>query len=189
MDAKTLREIHRKERMSPYLQDVGKDFYQQLKEYVDKVYLEYKACYKEGRISKLAVLLREFENIKTIINDIYETRERKIVSNALYYVKSGDEIETENLAAEEEETFRKIIEILRNQRELVLEKIVAEKALTELRVEKKPKLTVRILKDLPSIVGVDGRTYGAFKAEDVVTLPEPNAKVFINQGVAEQIDF
>jgi DNA replication initiation complex subunit (GINS family) len=49
-------------------------------------------------------------------------------------------------------------------------------------------ITIRILKDLPQIVGVDGKVYGAFKEEDVVTLPEPNGLVFINQGVAEQVN-
>mgnify|MGYP000061759932 CR=1 FL=1 len=47
---------------------------------------------------------------------------------------------------------------------------------------------VRILKDLPPIVGIDGKIYGEFKVEDIVTLPKPNAEVLIKQGVAQRIN-
>jgi|GEM_PF-1014286 len=197
MDVKTLREIYRKERMSPYLQDVGKDFYTQIESYIKEIYSKYEEHSKKGEISKLTVLLGEFENIKATINDIYEIRERKIVSNALYYVKSGEEIGVENLTSEEEAMLKKITGIIREQRSSVLDNIISEKAAVEMRMPetkekqltlKEKMITIRILKDLPPIVGVDGKVYGAFKEEDVVTLPEPNGLVFINQGVAEQVN-
>lgn len=196
MDMKTLMEIYRKERTSPYLQDVGKDFYKQLESYINEIYSKYEEHSKKGEISKLTVLLDEFKNIKAVINDLYEIRERKILLNALYYVKSGEEVAVENLTSEEEAMLKKIAGILREQRSSVLEKIISEKAAAEMRMPetkekqvtlKEKMITIRMLKDLPPIVGVDGRVYGAFKEEDVVTLPEPNALVFINQGVAEQI--
>ncbi|MFH1774274.1 MAG: hypothetical protein ABH874_04870 [Methanobacteriota archaeon] len=197
MDVKTLREIYRKERMSPYLQDVGKDFYKQIESYIKEIYSKYEEHSKKEEISKLAVLLGEFENIKATINDVYEIRERKIVSNALYYVKSGEEVGVENLTSEEEAMLKKIAGILREQRSSVLDNIISEKAAAEMRMPetkekqltlKEKMITIRILKDLPQIVGVDGKVYGAFKEEDVVTLPEPNGLVFINQGVAEQVN-
>lgn len=196
MDVKTLMEIYRRERTSPYLQDIGKDFYRQIESYINEIYSKYEEHSKKGEISKLTVLLDEFKNIKAIINDIYEIRERKIVSNALYYVKSGEEVAVENLTSEEEAMLKKIAGILREQRSSVLEKIISEKAAAEMRMPetkekqvtlKEKMITIRMLKDLPQIVGVDGRVYGAFKEEDVITLPEPNALVFINQGAAEQI--
>ncbi len=50
-------------------------------------------------------------------------------------------------------------------------------------------MTLRILTDLPPIVGADQMTYGGFKKEDVVALPERNAKIFIKHGYGEEIDF
>lgn len=196
MDVKTLMEIYRKERMSPYPQDVGKDFYRQVESYINEIYSKYEEHSKKGEISKLTVLLGEFENIKAIISDIYEIRERKIVLNSLYCVKSGEEVAVENLTGEEEAMLKKIVGLLKEQRSSVLQKIISEKAAAEMRLPetkgkqatlKEKMITIRMLKDLPPIVGVDGRVYGAFKEEDVVTLPEPNGLVFINQGVAEQI--
>lgn len=201
MDVKTLREIQRKEKMSPYLQDIGKDFYQELREYLGEV-LEGIRDANGSDTSSLALKLAEFENIKNIVSDLYETRERKIVSNALYYVKSGDAVDTKNLVEEEEEVLRNIVDLLRSKRQAVLDGMLHGKRLVQadkpvkLAGKKKPArpplrqefLTVRVLKDLPAIVGVDGRVYGAFKTEDLVTMPKANAETFINRGVAEKVD-
>lgn len=226
MDVKTLREIQRKERMSPYLQELGRDFYRELEGYVREVHSKYLTESEEGEISKLSVALGELENIRAIISDIYETREKKIVSNALYYVRSEDEMGVENLTKEEEEMLRGIIEVLREKRASVLDRVIGERTSKtpprrklkeevgeEAEVKAKPeakeveaepvakpggeegekakviKATIRILKDLPSMVGVDGKVYGSFKREDITTLPEANARVLINQGAAEPVNF
>ena len=47
--------------------------------------------------------------------------------------------------------------------------------------------TIRITKDPPSIVGADGKIYGEFMEEDVVSLPDANARALIEQGAAEEI--
>jgi DNA replication initiation complex subunit (GINS family) len=185
MDAKSLRDIQRKEKMSPYLQPLEKDFYDQLRAYLRSLLEDIRAA-KGVDTSKLALKIAEYENIKNMVSDLYETRERKIVSNALYYVKSGDEVDAENLTREEEEVLRKIVELLREKRRQVLEK--ALEGGEEAAKEKQEHVTVRILKDLPSIVGVDGRVYGAFKREDIVSLPRANAETLINRGAAERVD-
>jgi DNA replication initiation complex subunit (GINS family) len=48
---------------------------------------------------------------------------------------------------------------------------------------------VRFLSDFPAIIGVDLKTYGPFKAEDIATLPRENASALINQGVAKQVQY
>ncbi len=219
MDTKILREIQRKEKMSPYLQELGKEFYKEFQSYVGEIHSKYLEYSKREGISKLSMALGELENIKVIVSDIYETREKKIVNNALYYIKSDEEMGVENLTLEEEEMLRKIIDALRERRSAVLKKIIGEvssgpqteskdppqtSGMVEEEIQtndqqseavnetskKEPlkKATIRLLKDLPSIVGVDGNVYGSFKKEDVVTLPEPNAKVLVSQDAAEYID-
>jgi phage/plasmid-associated DNA primase len=47
-----------------------------------------------------------------------------------------------------------------------------------------PILTVRILQDVPPLKGQDGKDYGPFKPEDVVTLPAKNARALISRGAA-----
>jgi DNA replication factor GINS len=200
MDIKTLKEALRREKMSPYLQELGRDFYHEAQKLFEKMLEDYKAA-KDSDLTQLSLKLAELENLKNMINDLYETRERKIVSSALYYVKSGEEVEFDNLTEEEEALLREIIRVIKASREKVLTGFVKgrtgerveerrEEDREEIREEKRgeiPFITVRILKDLPSLVGVDGKIYGDFKAEDVVTLPEPNAKILVKRGDAELI--
>lgn len=184
MDIKSLREIQRNERNSPYLQNIGGEFYAAVGKYVKELLLKIDKS-KSGETSSLAVLLDEFENIKAVINDIYETREKKIVNSALYYVKSGDKADANTLTAEENSMLKKIVEILEQERLLILKKAIPTSVGSN---EEQKKVTIRMLKAIPSIVGVDGKVYGAFKKEDVVTLPEANADALVKQGIAEKIE-
>ncbi len=196
MRAKELIEIQRKEKVSPYLQDLGENFYQEVKELINRKYSSYSKLRDED-VSIFSLALQELENIKNIALDLYETRERKIVSNALYFVKSGEEIEYENLTKEEAEIMRHIINTLKDSRRKILNFGIDRREIRTLIEEKKEEeeeeeenisyITVRILRDLPSIAGIDGKVYGEFKAEDIVTLPESNARALINSGEAEEL--
>lgn len=57
----------------------------------------------------------------------------------------------------------------------------------EAKDEGAKKILVRVLRDVPSFVGADMRTYGPYKAEDVVLLPAQNAEALINRGIAMMI--
>jgi DNA replication factor GINS len=46
---------------------------------------------------------------------------------------------------------------------------------------------VRILDDLPTFMGTDGRIYKV-KREDVIMLPKTNAEILCNRGVAERFE-
>ncbi len=195
MRTKELIEIQRKEKVSPYLQDLGENFYQEVKELINRKYSNYSKLRDED-VSRFSLALQELENIKNIALDLYETRERKIVSNALYFVKSGEEIEYENLTKEEAEIMRRIINTLKDSRREILNFGIDRreiKTFVEERIEKKEEeenisyITVRIVRDLPAIAGIDEKVYGGFKAEDIVTLPESNARALINSSEAEEV--
>jgi DNA replication factor GINS len=49
-------------------------------------------------------------------------------------------------------------------------------------------MVVRLLKEIPEIVGADMKTYGPFKPEDVATVPKENAKTLIKQGLAVEVE-
>ncbi|MDI9643671.1 MAG: hypothetical protein QFX35_00445 [Candidatus Verstraetearchaeota archaeon] len=59
-------------------------------------------------------------------------------------------------------------------------------------VEKKPqdgtkRILVRLLRDVPSFVGVDLKTYGPYKTEDVALLPAQNVEALVKRGIAKEI--
>lgn len=47
---------------------------------------------------------------------------------------------------------------------------------------------VKFLEDSPSTVGIDSRTYGPFKHDDLTILPTNNAKILIQQGKVEKLN-
>ena len=47
---------------------------------------------------------------------------------------------------------------------------------------------VRFIQTIPAIMGVDMMTYGPFKAEDVASLPAPNAENLIRKGIAKEVE-
>jgi DNA replication initiation complex subunit (GINS family) len=49
-------------------------------------------------------------------------------------------------------------------------------------------IVVRFLQDIPEIVGVDMKSYGPFKKEDVASLPIPNAQALVKQGAVREIE-
>ena len=195
MDTKSLMDIYRKERMSPYLQDVGEDFYSEMDSAIKELHSQYEECSKKGELSRQGRVLKEMENVKSVIKDLHEIRERKVVLSALNHVRrEGDEMEVENLTEEERKTFEDVIDVLKKNRKTDLKKVKKnppdEKPPKEGNVQEEIKgslVTVRITKDLPSIVGADGKVYGAFEEEDIVTLPDANATALIKQGAAKEI--
>jgi DNA replication initiation complex subunit (GINS family) len=50
-----------------------------------------------------------------------------------------------------------------------------------------PRIMVRMLTDVEKIVGIDNREYGPFSENDIVNLPQDNAKALISKGVARLI--
>ncbi|HWY28349.1 MAG TPA: hypothetical protein VNW25_03720 [Candidatus Sulfotelmatobacter sp.] len=53
--------------------------------------------------------------------------------------------------------------------------------------KKKDNLLLRFVNDMPSIIGVDLKTHGPFRKEDIAVLPFENAESLIRQGTAVEI--
>lgn len=49
-------------------------------------------------------------------------------------------------------------------------------------------VVVRFLKPVPSIIGVDMKSYGPFLVEDVASVPELNARILVKQSLAKLVD-
>ncbi|MBC7129615.1 hypothetical protein H5T51_00135, partial [Candidatus Bathyarchaeota archaeon] len=59
---------------------------------------------------------------------------------------------------------------------------------TSNRKRGKNRIIVRFLKEIPEIVGIDMKSYGPYKPEDVASLPAENAEILIKQGLAVEIE-
>lgn len=189
-DLNSLGELLRKERSSPYLQEVDKDFYKDLK----RVIIELEEKYPP--------FTRERENLKKLVDGIYYNREKKIVLSAISFSRTDEELYLDNSTKEEEEFLRDLVSLLKERRDDLLgggkeaakplkKKGEAVKKVPEKKAEKETqrdeRMVLRILEELPPIVGIDGKTYGPFQPEDIVALPERNARIFLKHGYGEAI--
>ena len=125
-------------------------------------YLEDLARMENGVPSKLK--LAEAERVKNILNGISVLRREKICKAAVAGTVSDDVLFDDEIGL-----FRPLKEP---------EKVADDSA---------KKILVRVLRDVPSFVGADLKTYGPYKTEDVVLLPAQNAEALIKRGIATEI--
>lgn len=200
LDINSLGEILRKERASPSLQPVGETFYEELRALLKKVESDYPPY------------SRERENLQNLVIDIFNSREKKLVLNAVSIARADEDEDPENATPGEREFFGALIGLLKRRRGILSgeEGITEGGSMKSTSEEKKPLkadelgekksedrstersggsfVTLRILEELPPIVGSDGKTYGSFKPDDIVALPERNSRVFVKNGYGEPID-
>ncbi|MFH8132549.1 MAG: hypothetical protein QW321_03020, partial [Candidatus Aenigmatarchaeota archaeon] len=111
-----IRKIQREEQASPKLTKLPESFYEKLASY-----LEQKRKLSEEN-KKVAL---ELKNVKSLVEDIFNRRERKIINQAIITVRT--QIPPENLTEEEKEFFESLVKTIGERRKRVLEKIFSEK--------------------------------------------------------------
>lgn len=191
-----LYEILRKEKYSPEIQVIDKNFYQQLIQYLEekKAIIESqknKDSIFAGEIQKAQIQL---DNLKKIIKELYERREKKIIDLAIFASKMRDKPDMNNLLTEERLFFTHVLEVLNLYRKGVLTNILVSKMpILELpkplKTEEKQEESkvIRFITSLPKFVGDDLNIYGPFEAEDVASVPTKVADLLIDKKRAEKI--
>jgi len=144
----------------------------------------------------------QLENVKKIIRDLYDKREKKVISMAVDKSKNKSSIiDNSVFLKEEKELFGNIVKILDMGRENILFNIIELKepaalgginlekkeVKAEKEEEKKDTKLVRFLNAVPKFVGKELEEYGPFEEEDIASLPIELADVLINKERAEEI--
>ncbi len=119
----------------------------------------------------------EVKSVETLIKDIFDRRERKIVNSAIIAARSG--LPPENLSEDERQFYNSVVALIKSRRSDLL------KSLLETKVEKIPP-SVLFKEDAPEFVGIDEKTYGPFKKGDTAELPEENMKILLERGIIEK---
>ncbi len=144
---------------------------------------------------------KQIENIKKILKELYERREKKIIDMALN--KSRTEhaiIDTSALLKEEEQLFNSLLKVLnKNRQDIIMnvlqgnspsvkieEKEVPKEDVKE-EIPKKDTIKVEIKDFVQKFIGLDLKEYGPFEDGDEVELPAEIAQVLINRGKAAKI--
>lgn len=208
----TLYEILKRERERPDLQKFEPTFFSDTISYIKdkKKILEAKSdsvfAHEEGKKTE-----RQLENIYKILKELYERREKKIISMALDKSRTKSSlIDTTALLKEEKVVFDALTNLLDTYREVILYSVLNEKMpfmqsnsnepmaskpleqspkedfKTALELKKQAKL-VRFIAHVPKFVGTELEEYGPYEEEDIANLPAEIAEVLISKARAEEI--
>ena len=200
----TLYELLKRERERTDLQKLEPSFFSDTINYIKdkKKILEAKTEDSVFAPEERKKTERQLENIYKIVKELYERREKKIISLATDKSRTRSNlIDASGLLKEEKVFFDALTNMLDNYREAILFAVLNEKmpfmqSLDEKKpVEmfrsaielKKPTRLVRFTSHVPKFVGPELEEYGPFEEEDIANLPAEIADVLINKAKAEEI--
>ncbi|MBN2420677.1 DNA replication complex GINS family protein [Candidatus Woesearchaeota archaeon] len=197
----TLFEVLRKEKNQEDLQKLDLDFYKEVQKYVEEKTskLDEKPRldqFIEGYEQEMTALRIQLNNIRKIVRDIFDRRERKIIEMAVNKAKTGSNIvDTSALLPEEKEFFDNQIATINSFRRENLNSVLGFQtpnkpkdlniAPSEQNIEFKK---VQMLESVPKFVGVDLEIYGPFNASEEVELNPEIAEMLIKTSKAKIIE-
>ncbi len=192
-------EMLRREKGSDALQKLDESYFSKIIEYVKG-----KSSGEDREI---------FNNARKLIKEIYERREKKIMTLAVDKCRLGMEsVNTANMLNEERVLFTQALEILQKGRAGIIDRILSGNlpafeqsvsgtvsnsanapASSSENVSKddvksvSENLMVRFLHAVPRFVGKELEVYGPFEQEEIANVPNEIAKILIAKGRAEEI--
>jgi DNA replication factor GINS len=166
-----IRKIQREEMTEPRLSQIPEDFYQKAKDY-----LEQKRSIAEKKKDRMESM--EVKNVERLLEDIFNRRETKMISNAIMTVRTG--MIPQNLIEDEKEFYESAVNMMKSQRERVLNLLF--KKTKEIKEFEK----IEFIDDVEEFVGIDLKKYGPFIKGDVADIPIDNAKLLIKMEKAKR---
>ena len=189
-----LFDLLRYEKSREELQKFEETFYRDVVEYLkskEETLLNANTPTAERELTRI-----QLGNIKKILKELYERRERKIISLSLYRIKAGsDMIDTSALLEEEKIFFDNLVLVFSKYRSDILENLLDGKTpfASDMHVPEKivqdPEriVSVRFTKPVPKFLGQELETYGPFDEGDLASLPARISKIIIDKGYAQEI--
>ena len=201
MDIEKLWEILYRERNTASLQELPDRFCEDVRDYIAKLETEK----EEADETRKGFLEDEMRNARMKIEDIIRRRIGKIIKLA----SSGLDTPPKGMLDEEREIFQAVKSQVEEGRARIFAYIFGKPALIRSKPQKQEKIhterynekdnddtdnehsnqydMVRILENIPTFMGTDGRIYKVGK-EDVIMLPKTNAEILCNRGVAMRFE-
>ncbi|HLC45866.1 MAG TPA: hypothetical protein VJI67_03255 [archaeon] len=168
----------RLEQSATRLVKMEKNFYEQLKEFIRE---QKRRTTEEFSIEKA----KEFENLKNAVTDLYNLREKKIVTQAVRSARTGSS-DKEHLQGFESQLLEEISNTIKKGRE-ELNGLFGEGTSSVSLAEKRHlnKVGLVILQDLPAFIGTDLKEYGPFKRDEKTELPREVAELLVSSQKAK----
>ncbi len=178
-----LLEAWMREHEAEGLQQLPEAFYREMSEYFLR--LREQTRMLEHGTMRSRIALKEKDYAERMLKELFNLRLRKIASVEV----EGGQLEASALLPEEKLFHSELRRILSEHGERLKSILLGRQP----RIEARPTArggykVVRFLEALPAIIGVDMKTYGPFKPEDVASIPIENAESLIRRGVAKEVE-
>jgi DNA replication initiation complex subunit (GINS family) len=196
----TLFEMLRNEKNRDELQRLNPNFVDEVSSYINdkrNSLNEQLSLYSDDEKIKAN---RQLTNLKSILRELYEKRERKIIAMALNKSRTDAIIDTSLMLSFEKEMFDKLLELFNENRKEFMKNTFEQTKKIEIKKvvveddeddednedEVETKL-IRFLAPVPKFMGKELEVYGPFEEEDVASLPLEIAELLIKKGRAEEL--
>lgn len=204
----TLFELLRLEKTREDLQKLDLDFFDDLLKYLKEKRSNMDSLNSKDDIFAVEQRKKadvQEENLRKILRELYERRERKIINMAVDKSRASDSvIDTSSLLHEEKILYENLVKILNSFRQGILYNLLSSKDVhidlpnthKEVKTdepEEKPAekaentiKRIKVTEFVPKFVGTDLEEYGPYDNEDIAELPEEIAELLIDKGSAEE---
>lgn len=193
---RTLRKIQQLEKNSPVLTELNPGFYIDLSEYLKELD---KRLDTESSSQKKILIKDEISNTKKIVINIYEQREKKIILSTVTKARGGNP-DISNMLENEKELFDSILKILKQKRQIFLEKEKVENETNNTvkdesnndeknknLAEKNTKPIVKVNQSLPEFIGIDTKKYN-LRDGDVLSISKEMSDMLSKKGAVEELE-
>ena len=186
---RVLLDAWEKERHRQDIQPLPEGFFALMSEYTSRLRGQAEPADTTSLRGRLMEKERRYAD--TMLQEIAQLRLRKIVLAELENMP----LESTSLTAEEKRLQVDLRRLLSAHSQELRQALLGEARPQE--VERPPareerpapaNKVVRFLQSLPAIMGVDMKTYGPFKAEEVASLPLQNSENLIRRGIAKEVE-
>ena len=145
--------------------------------------------FRRNDLSNLNGSITEFEDEKDQRKDIENVLAEDLSMEKEIYKKFGQEPSSDNITSQEAiiKNSSKDIEINKNTNALKDNQKLKDSDNKIDTFQKFPTEVLMVLDELPSIMGVDKNVYGPFSPQDVITIPQPNARILIKNQKGRSI--
>lgn len=132
-------------------------------------------------------LMQQLRNIRRLIKELYERREKKIINLALIKSRTGsDAMDLSVLLESESMLFLSLVEKLDTTRSDIIGSLITdrprravEKPVEMPKIEQTARCVVKFLSEVPKFIGKELEVYGPFNKDEVQELPKELADLLI----------
>ena len=190
----TLFELVRLEKSKDELQKLDVTFYQDVIGYLKEKYEVLASVRQRQQFlpeSDKENIEKQITNIRRLIRDLYDRREKKIITIVLNKARTNAMIvDTQNMLPAEKQYYDDLVLLLEKNRKNILHNILELKlpsGTPELKKEevfvnsdmKKHIVSVKFVQPVSKFVGPELEEYGPFNNDDVAELPKDVAQVLV----------